>query len=265
MKKKILIYGVSTYKNRGVEAIINSTLGQIDKKNYEISIASYDLDYNSKFYKDRVKYIDHYKINNLNEEEKELELKYQNMPFDYHNFELLYQNDVVKEMENSDISISVGGDNYCYQPCSWLYALDDKSHKSGKKTVLWGASLFEEIDDLELIDNLNNFDVLVIRESLTLNAIKDYVDEDKIIFAKDPAFSLKSQKVTLNKWYKDNKNYIILNVSPLTIKNEKGYNSIVDLMNYILKNTKYSICLLPHVTTEDCNDLEILEKLKKDY
>ena len=264
-KKKILIYGVSTYKNRGVEAIINSTLNQIDTSKYDISIASYDLSYNTKFYKDKVKYIDHYKINNLTEEEKKLEEKYYNMPFDYHNFELLYQSDVVKEMENADICISAGGDNYCYPPCSWLYALDEKSHSLGKNTVLWGSSLFEEIDDLELIENLNNFDVLVIRESLTLNAVKDIVDEDKIVFAKDPAFSLKLKRVKLNDWYKKNKEYVILNVSPLTIKNEDGYNSIVSLINHILNKTKYSVCLLPHVTTEECSDLDILRDLKKEF
>lgn len=264
-KKKILIYGVSTYKNRGVEAIVNSTLNQIDTSKYDISIASYDLPYNTKFYKDTVKYIDHYRINNLSEEEKKLEKKYYNMPFDYHNFELLYQSDVVKEMEESDICISAGGDNYCYPPCSWLYALDEKSHTLGKNTILWGSSLFEEIDDLELINNLDNFNVLVIRESLTLDAIKDLVDEDKIIFAKDPAFSLKLKKVKLNDWYKKNRDYVILNVSPLTIKNEDSYNSIVALIEHILGKTNYSVCLLPHVTTEDCNDLDILKELKKKF
>lgn len=264
-KKRILLYGVSTYKNRGVEAIVNSTLNQIDASKYDMSIASYDLPYNTNFYNDRVKYIDHYKINNLTPEELKLEKKYQGIPYDYHNFELLYQNDVVKEMEASDICISVGGDNYCYQPCNWLYALDEKSNELGKKTVLWGSSLFEELDDLELINNLNNFDVLVIRESLTLNAIKGYVDPEKIIFAKDPAFSLKMKKVELNDWYKKNNNYVVLNVSPLTIKNKDNYDAIISLINYILKNTKYSVCLLPHVTTEDCNDLDILQEIKNDF
>ena len=264
-KKKILIYGVSTFKNRGVEAIINSTLGQIDTKDYDITLASYDLPYNSNKYTDKVKYVDHYRMNDLNKEEQELEKKYQNMPFDYNNFELLYQRDVVKAIEDSDICISAGGDNYCYNPCTWLYALDKKSRSLGKKTVLWGSSLFEEIDDLELIENLNNFDVLVIRESLTLDAIKNYVDPKKIIFAKDPAFSMPTTKVELNEWYEKNKDFMILNVSPLTIKNETGYKAVVDLLKYVLKNTKYSICLLPHVTTEDCNDLDILNELKKEF
>ena len=137
-KKKILIYGVSTFKNRGVEAIINSTLGQIDTKDYDITLASYDLPYNTNKYTDRVKYVDHYRMNDLTKEEQELEKKYQTMPFDYNNFELLYQRDVVKEIEASDICISAGGDNYCYNPCTWLYSLDNKSRSLGKKTVLWG-------------------------------------------------------------------------------------------------------------------------------
>lgn len=264
-KKRILLYGVGTYKNRGVEAIVNSTLNQIDASKYDVSIASFDLPYNKNLYKDRVKYVTHYKKDNLTPKEKELEKQYMNMPFDYRNFELLYQNDVVKELEESDICISAGGDNYCYPPCNFLYALDEKSHNLGKKNILWGASLFEEIKDLDLIENLNNFDVLVIRESLTLNAIKDYVDEDKIIFVKDPAFSLVPKEVKLNDWYSKNKNYMILNVSPLTIKNDEAYAAIVSLIDHILKNTKYSVCLLPHVTTEDCSDLDILKKLKQDF
>ena len=41
-------------------------------------------------------------FNNLTESEKELEKYYQSIPFDYNNFELLYQSDVVKELEESD-------------------------------------------------------------------------------------------------------------------------------------------------------------------
>ena len=108
-----------------------------------------------------------------------------------------------------------------------------------------------------MIENLNNFDVL--------DAIKNYVDPKKIIFAKDPAFSMPTTKVELNEWYEKNKYFMILNVSPLTIKNEIGYKAVVDLLKHVLKNTKYSICLLPHVTTEDCNDLDILNELKREF
>lgn len=263
-KKKILLYGVGTFKNKGVEAIINSTINQIDFSKFDVTVASHDNSYNSKFYS-KLNHVKHYyKSNELTEEERKKEEEYKNMPFDYNNFELLYQKDVVESLKESDICISVGGDNYCYDYCTWLYALDNLSHRLGKKTVLWGASLFEEINDLYLINDMKNFDVLVIRESITYNAIKKYISKDKILFAPDPAFSLKPKKIELDSWYK-NRKIVAINVSPLTIKNKQQEQAIISLINYILSKTKYSVLLLPHVTTDDCNDLDILSKLKRKY
>lgn len=265
-KMKILLYGIGTYKNSGIEAILQSTINQIDKEKYDITVATFDYENNKKKYnKEIFKYVNHYKkADELNEEERKLEDQYKNMPFDYNNFELLYQNEAAKELEKTDICFSTGGDNYCYGGSNWLYALDNLSHKLGKKTVLWGASLFDEIKDNDLKEDLRNFDVLVIRESLTYNAVKKYVPESKIILSSDPAFSLEVKKVKLNKWY-EKRNYIVLNVSPLTIINKEQYEEIIKFIDYILEKTKYSICLLPHVKTDDCNDLDILEKLKDNY
>ena len=264
MKKKILLYGVGTFKNRGVEAIINSTLQEIDFNKFDVSIASHDYEYNKNLYND-IKHIKHYyKSDELTEEEQEQERHFKEIMFDYHNFEKLYQKDVVKEVEKSDICISVGGDNYCYPHCTWLYTLDEYAHKLGKKTVLWGASLFEEIQEDELINDLDNFDILVIRESLSYNAVRKYVPEERIIYAPDPAFSLTPKQVPLNKWYKGRK-IVAINLSPLTIQNENQEKAIYDLIDDLLKETKYSILLLPHVTTDDCNDLDILRKIKEKY
>ena len=265
-KTKILLYGVGTYKNRGIEAIVQSTINQIDKSKYDIEVATFDYENNKKKYTDIVsKYINHYKKSEeLNEEEKQLEDKYKNMPFDHDNFELLYQKEVVDEIDNVDICFSSGGDNYCYDGCYWLYSIDKTSNKKDKKTVLWGASLYEKIENKELLNDLQNFDVLVIRESISYNELKRYVPEDKIILTSDPAFSLEAKETKLDKWYKG-RNYVVLNVSPLTIKSDEQFDEVIDLMNYILDKTKYSICLLPHVTTEDCNDIDILQKLKDKF
>lgn len=264
MKKKVLLYGVGTFKNKGVEAIINSTMSQIDSDKFEVSIASHDYNYNKNLYTN-VNHIKHYyKSDELTEEEQNEEKHYKEIKFDYHNFEKLYQKDVIKEIENSDICISVGGDNYCYPHCTWLYTLDEYAHKIGKKTVLWGASLFEEIEDDELINDLNNFDILVIRESLSYNAVRKYIPENRIIYAPDPAFSMQPKEVKLNSWYKG-REIVAINVSPLTIQNEEQEQAIYDLIDYLLKETKYSVLLLPHVTTDDCNDMDILKKIKNKY
>lgn len=266
MKKNVLIYGISTYKNRGVEAIVNSTINQIDNHKYNISVASIDYEYNKGFYNEKInKQIKHYyKSDELTETEREKEEAYKQMEFDYNNFELLYQHDVVDEIKKSDIIISSGGDNYCYQYSTWLYALDNVSKKYNKKLVLWGASLFEKIEDMELINDLKNFDLLVIRESISYNEIKKYIPEERILFAPDPAFSLKPKKVKLNDWY-NRKNILALNLSPLVINTKEKYNEIIKFIHYLLDKTEYSICLLPHVLTEDCNDLDILLKIKKEF
>lgn len=264
MRKKILLYGIGTFKNRGVEAIVNSTLKMIDNKKYDVTLATYDFDYNKKLYQNIPKVKHYYKSNELTEEEKALEEKYKKLPFNYHNFEQLYQKDVIKEIDKSDICISVGGDNYCYPFCNWAYTLDEYAHLKNKKTVLWGASLFDEITDDDLINDLNNFDVLVIRESLSYEAVKKYIPENRIIYAPDPAFSLEAKEITLNSWY-EKRNIVALNVSPLTIQNRQQEEAVHSLMDYILNETKYSILLLPHVTTDDCNDMDILQTLKDKY
>ena len=68
-------------------------------------------------------------------------------------------------------------------------------------------------------DDLDNFDILVIRESLSYNAVKKYIPENKLIYAPDPAFSMLPQKVNLNAWYRGRK-IVAINVSPLNLNNK---------------------------------------------
>lgn len=263
--KNVLLYGLSTYKNRGCEAIVLSTINQINNYNPKLKIveACFDYDYNKNYYNEKISYVKHY----LNEKEfnKEQIKKndfYKKIMFNYNNFELLNQSNVVDEVINSDLCISVGGDNYCYQYNHWLYSINNIAKQYGKKTILWGASLFEEINDPELISDLKKYDVLYIRESLSYNAVIKHVDKRKVLLIPDPAFALKPQKINVNKWYK-NREIIGLNLSPLTIKNQDDMMTIKKFVEYILNNTKYSICLFSHVTTEDCSDNTVLKEIYK--
>lgn len=267
MKKgKILLYGIGSFENRGCEALVDSVIEQIDKET-EITLATFDYDNNKKFKKEKIaKYIDHYRrnYNEFTETEKEKYDKLEKMPFDYNNYELLYQRDVIKALTKSDLAIHIGGDNYCYGVNEWMYAINTKAKQLGKKTILFGASLFDEINDLNLITDLKKYDLLMLREKISYNAIKKYIPEEKLMLIPDPAFSLKSKKVELPQWYK-NKKIIGLNLSPLTITTDKNYNDIKELINYILKTTDYSICLIPHVTVEEVSDYKILNRIAEDY
>ena len=264
--KNILMYGLSSFKNKGCEAIVKSTLDQTEKIFNKPVIATFDINYNSNFFVNKVKYIKQYlKEDELTLKEKQLNEYYKSIPFNYNNFELLYQRNVVNEIKKSDIVLAIGGDNYCYGYNEWLYALNKEIKKQNKTLILWGASLFDEINNLELIEDLKKYDLLIIRESLSYNAIKKYIDESKILYAPDPAFSLKTERIKLNSWYK-NRKILGINLSPLTIsKDNNSFDEVCEFIDYVLKNTEYSICLLPHVVVDDCNDLDILKEIKEKY
>lgn len=263
--RKILIYGIGSLQNKGCEALVNSTIAQFDPA-IDIVAATFDYEHDKNMYKDRIKYcVDHHKQKEeeFTEEEKKEYEHIQNIPFDYNNYECFYERDVIKEMKDADICIHIGGDNYCYGVNEWIFALNTKVKEMNKKTVLWGASLFDEIKDLELINDLKKYDLLMIREKISYNAIKKYVDEERLMLVPDPAFSLIPQKVKLSKWYKERK-VIGLNLSPLTVKSQENEDAVKKFIDYILKDTDYSIALLPHVTVE-VSDLSILKKIKREY
>ena len=266
MKKKMLIYGIGSLQNRGCEALVDSTLNQIGDE-YEIKAATFDYEHDKDMYKGKIKkFIDHHKQNEEEFTEKEKkELEYiQSIPFDYYNYESLYERDVIKALKESDIALHLGGDNYCYGVNEWIYTITRQAKENNKKIVLWGASLYDEILDKELITDLDRYDLLMIRESISYNAIKRYIKEDKLLLIPDPAFSLPKKEVELDNWYKKG-NILGINLSPLTIKTDEQYKAITEFIDYILENTKYNIALLPHVTLDEASDLKILCRLAKDY
>lgn len=264
--KKVLIYGVGSLSNRGCEALVNSTIAQIDK-NVSISLASFDFENDKKKVSDRVKKIvNHYrnKESDFDDEMRNKIKEFDSMKFDYRNYESVYQKDVVKEIEDSDLCIHIGGDNYCYGENGWMYFLNNKAHELGKKTVLWGASLFDEITDAKLIENLKKYDLLMLREKMSYNAVKKFIDEEKLLLVPDPAFSLKPKKTKMDSWYKGRK-VLGLNLSPLTIKTDDNYDSIIQFVKFLLEKTDYSISLIPHVTLEKVSDMIILNRIKDTF
>lgn len=270
-KKRIFIYGIGTYKNRGVEAIINSTLNQIDLNKYEIVVATYNYDYNKKFYTEKIKkYINHYK-EKKDFTQKELaeyeQLKKSNSS--RRKIELFHEKQLIEEIKKADICISAGGDNYCYGVSDWLYAIDEIVRKESKNLIFFGGSLYENLEKQdELVSDMDLFDILLIREKPSYQALAKYIDKNKLLLGPDPAFSLKAKKTKLNSWYKGRK-VVGINVSPLTIPNaidkDERFESVVLLINYILNKTDYSVSLIPHVTTEGCNDLDTLSSIYEKF
>lgn len=271
-KRKInfLLYGEGTFLNKGCEAIVNTTIKKIKNAcDGKIILATNDYKYDSKYYNDIItKYVQQYYLDNdLSEEEREKIEYYKTIPYDYTNFEKIYKKDCIKEIENVDICLSVGGDNYCYGEPYWLYTINKCIKEKGKKNVFWCTSIYENIESDEMIRDLKTYDVVVTRESLTYNALAKFMDKDRIMLTPDTAFSLEKKETSLPKIFEKTKKVVGINISPLisqyTTKKDNILNSIKTLIEYILKDNDVGVLLLPHVYIETNRDLDALGKVKE--
>lgn len=266
-----LLYGENSFLNRGCEAIVNTTIKKIRKvSDGEIILSTKDENDRNSYYDIITKYVKGwYKEEELLKEEKEKIEYYKTIPFDYMNFETIYEKDCIKEIENADICLSIGGDNYCYGEPNWMYATNRCIVEKNKKNVLWGASLFEQITSSEMKRDLKTYDLLVVRETLTYQALNQFIDEERLMLVPDTAFSLEKKEVKLPKIFDQGKKVVGINISPLISKYtdsaENILESVKSLINHILKQTDYKIALIPHVYIEGNNDLDSLKMIKDFY
>ena len=263
---KILLFAQSTFLNKGCEAIVLTTAKNIKEQNSErgITVATYDSHYDENYHNDVVnKYIPHLRECDLTVDEK------REILIDGGKANVFLQKHVVDEIDNNDICMSIGGDNYCYGSPEWLYYIDNAVKRKNKKLILWGASINEDVVDEKFINDIRKFDILLIRESLTFNMLAKYVDSEKLILSPDTAFSLEAQAIKLPPEFNCGNEIIGLNMSPLILnyqsENVDILSSIKKLINHILTNSKYVIALIPHVYSEGGNDLDTLNEIKKLY
>lgn len=164
------------------------------------------------------------------------------------------------------VSLSIGGDNYCYNGYKTYIKYHNFSKKEGHKTVLWGCSVEPEfLEKKDIIDDLKTFDKIIVRESLSYSAMRNK-GLTNIFLYPDPAFTLK----------KDYKNKIIIknnsigiNISPMILDYGKKDNKIIEnylfLIRYILNNTDMHIVLLPHVVWNYNNDIDLMNMISEKF
>ena len=166
----------------------------------------------------------------------------------------------------ADTALSVGGDNYCYGYPQFYAYLNREYHKRGFKTVLWGCSVEPAlIKDERVVKDLNTYDLIAARESITFDAVKE--TGAKIIYSPDPAFFMKSEECVLDSCF--DHETVGINCSPMIINNEKTagmvYENYKELISYILKNTQMNIALIPHVVLSKNDDRTVLKKLYEEF
>lgn len=175
----------------------------------------------------------------------------------------IYEN-TIEQINNVDVCLSIGGDNYCYGEQPGWYEIDRRVKSKGKKLVLWGCSIGEEDMSERKLEDLKLFDLILARETLTYNMLKNKGLRN-IKLCADPAFTLEKEELDLPNGWQDG-NTVGLNFSPLVVgKNPKSKKAINDLISHILKDTNLTIALTPHVMEYGNNDYQLLSEYFKAY
>lgn len=182
-------------------------------------------------------------------------------------FPPLYQ----QSFSEQDICFSIGGDNYCYQNMvEKMSRVDQLLYENGARHfVLWGCSIEPVLfEDHKLLEDLNRFDYLVARESITLDAMKASGLEEKAILVPDPAFILPSVEKLFPKGLKPG-NTVGINLSPLVIKRGKSPQTVFagyqKLIQEILQKTDMGVLLIPHVMWSHEDDRKPLGELYRQF
>lgn len=258
---KILLFFHGGSRNRGCEAIIRSAIPLL--KSYsritKLGLASMDpesdqhlvglddihIDENSK--------IEKYTLSGIR---NAVHLKL--LKDESYGFRKIHES-VIKLIPQYDVFLSIGGDNYCYGEQPGIYEINRQIKKAGKKLVLWGASVGEEDLSDEKIKDLKSFDLILARESLTEQVLKNSGAKNVQLVA-DGAFLLEKKELSLPLGWIQGKT-IGFNFSPLVFKrNPESKTAALTLVKHILETTDYTICLLPHVILPGNNDFEILKE-----
>lgn len=174
------------------------------------------------------------------------------------------QKDIISQIKNYDVFISVGGDNYCYGELPGFYEINRLIKKAGKKLILWGASIGEEDLTPAKIEDLQRFDLLLARETLTETVLKNAGCKNVKLVA-DGAFLMEKTELPLPKGFLENKT-LGFNFSPLIFgRNPQSKEAAFQLVEHILETTDFNIALVPHVTIAISNDEETLKEFLEKY
>lgn len=259
---KIMMFGHAGSLNRGCEAIVRST-SSIIRKNINDShiIVASNRPETDKII-DEIDYVFNalpieYNLSLIEKIRVYFELKFLNSQ--QYILSKRYIN-IVNKINEVDVCLSIGGDNYCYGEQDWLYEIDKNIKKKGKKLILWACSIGDEDLSERKLEDLKTFDLILARESLTYKVLIEKGLTNVELVA-DPAFTMVKEELPLPKGWKEN-DTIGLNFSPLVMeRNPKAMEAIIDLVKYILEETKSVIALTPHVMEDGNDDSEILKVL----
>lgn len=271
---RILIIVNAVLKNMGSEALVRG-LACICKKRHPncfISLASNELNFSSN---KKIPEIDEYVDKRIYKSQKSV-LRYligalkMIPPLKMLATGIMHRK-VLRTAERSDIVFVIGADNYDkrYGMFDGLHLLNRQlRNKCGKKLILFDCSMEEKHIDKDVIEDINIFDAVTVRESLSLANLNKYISKAEVYYYPDPAFILEPEYCLLPEAWVEG-NMIGINLSNLIVGSKYGGNeklvmaSYHSLMEFIISNSDLSIALIPHVMNNA--DLSMLRLLYESF
>lgn len=240
--------------NHGCEAIVRTTQNMLDKNDSVLFSDAVNEDYD---------YLgsEYIQIESSRQSVSRKSLAYIKAFIGYHikherdAFDVLNFQSVISKCKNKTTLLSIGGDNYCYGENEYIYLVNRYARRAGTKTVLWGCSVEPDAISEKMATDLQGYDLIVARESITYDALSKI--NPKTVLKPDPAFTLKSTPGTMPEGL-DLKPFVGINMSPMIQSKESQSGmaraNYIRLIEGILDTTDYNIALIPHVVWSHNDD-----------
>lgn len=266
--KRFVYYANGGCGNHGCEAIIRSleTILESRDRNVNLSInAGEDRKYGLH------ELVDLIDVKNANTKSFDFISSYIDLKLCHnrHAMDLFPYKSALRKLKDKPnlMALSVGGDNYCYGGTDFYAKLNRLVHRSGISTAMVGCSIEPEVLSEEVIADLSKHRVIVARESITYNALKD-AGLTNVEILPDPAFALKTVCKELPANFREGKT-VGINFSPTVIAYGKGggilEKNVDNLINSILADTDMNIAFIPHVVWGITDDRSVMDSLYEKY
>lgn len=154
------------------------------------------------------------------------------------------------------LCISVGGDNFCYGNSIEHFLVHHAHFKQiGAKLIHWGTSFEKDLLSSGLVKDLNTFDAIMVRESLSFEALKEKNISTPIYLIPDPAFTMNAEMP--DNCPKLEQDCVGINISPMVVSKETQSGVVlknsIALINHITRSGK-QVVLIPHVCNRKNGD-----------
>lgn len=267
---RIVLFAHGGSGNHGCEALVR-TIPQIIKKEYkdaEFLVATFAKEEDIKYGVENIEFLSYSPFSST--DPRKYVDKFIRTVFKSGVMRKKVISPVIEDIRSDDVWLYIGGDNYSYPgviPFD-IINVHNAVIKKNAKCILWGCSINKSNLSGTILQDLKKYDAIVARESITYNYLKEAgISDNKLYLFPDSAFTLQTSENIGEQL--PTRPYIGINISPIVL-GKYGHNQLIlenykELVRHIIKNTNYSVVLIPHVVWDNSDDRKSIQLLFDEF